>query len=177
MLEERFKDSPGKSLASLESIKYSIRDVRARKDPADFVSNIVLHTKSAGINDTKYARILLAYEHIDGALRRDLPRPIKQSTVSELLKELRHQKNIWFDIYLPSQLQSSESSSSQLSRDRNNKRKGQYGSFQSSNNRFQQGGSGRSGYNNYGSNNPFFRPFSSFQSSQNPYQNSSNKLF
>ena len=42
---------------------------------------------------------MLAYEHLDGELRRDLPRPQDNSTIPGMLEELRHQKDIWFDIY------------------------------------------------------------------------------
>lgn len=98
-LEARFRDSPGKSLTLLESVRYTVRDARNKRDPADYVSSIVLNSKNAGIATTEAAQVLLAYEHIDGELRRDLPRPTEASTVSSLLDELRHQKDIWFDIY------------------------------------------------------------------------------
>ena len=98
-LEGRFRDSPGKSLALLENIRYTVRDARNRKDPADYVSSIVLNGKNAGIASTESAQVLLAYEHIDGQLRRDLPRPTDGSTIASLLEELRFQKDIWFDIY------------------------------------------------------------------------------
>lgn len=98
-LEARFKDSPGKSLTLLEAIRYTVKDARNRRDPADYVSSIVLNSKNAGIADTKAAQVLLAYEHLDGELRQNLPRPTATSTNSDLLDELRHQKNIWFDIY------------------------------------------------------------------------------
>lgn len=93
-LEARFRDSPGKSLTLLESVRYTVRDARNKKDPADYVSSIVLNSKNAGIATTDAAQVLLAYEHIDGELRRDLPRPTEASTVSSLLEELRHQKDI-----------------------------------------------------------------------------------
>ena len=98
-LEARFKDSPGKSLTMLEAIRYTIRDAKNQRDPADYVSSIVLNSKNAGIADTEAAQVLLAYEHLDGELRQNLPRLTPTSTVSDLLDELRHQKDIWFDIY------------------------------------------------------------------------------
>ena len=98
-LEARFRDSPGKSLTLLENIRYEIRDVRNRKDPAEYVSAIVLNAKNAGIAIDEAAQVLLAYEHMDGHLRRDLPRRPSTSTVSGVIEELRHQKDIWFGIY------------------------------------------------------------------------------
>ena len=96
-LAARFCDAPGKSLTLLESIRYT-RDVRNRKDPADYVSAIVLDAKNAGIAPEEPTQVLLAYEHIDGELRR-LARSTDSSTVASLLEELRHQKDIWSDIY------------------------------------------------------------------------------
>ena len=98
-LEARFRDSLSKSLAALEAIRYTVRDARLRRDPLDYVSTLVLHAKNAGIAATEAAQVLLVYKHIDGELRRDLPRPQDNSTISGLLEELRHQKDIWFDIY------------------------------------------------------------------------------
>ena len=98
-LEARFRDSPGKSLTLLKQIRYTVKDVRDKKDPSDFVSSIVLNSKNAGIATTESTQVLLAYKHIAGELRRDLPRPNESSTIASLLQELRHQKDIWFDIY------------------------------------------------------------------------------
>ena len=98
-LEARFRDSPSKSLVALEAIRYTVRDARSRRDPLDYVSTLVLHAKNAGITPTEAAQVMLAYEHIDGQLRLHLPRPQDNSTISGLLEELRHQKDIWFDIY------------------------------------------------------------------------------
>ena len=58
------------------------------------MSTLVLHAKNAGIATTEAAQVLLAYEHMDNGLRRDLPRPQDNSTIPDMLEELRHQKNI-----------------------------------------------------------------------------------
>ena len=44
ILEERFRDSPGTSLKILEKIRYTINDVRERRDPATYVANIIAHS-------------------------------------------------------------------------------------------------------------------------------------
>lgn len=94
-LEARFRES----LALLESVRYTVKDAKNRRDPADYINTIVLNSKDAAIAATEAAKVLLAYEHMDGELRRHLPRPTDSSTVSSLLSEIRHQKDIWFDIY------------------------------------------------------------------------------
>ena len=37
LLERRFRDPPGRSLTALEMERYTIQDVRRRRDPADYV--------------------------------------------------------------------------------------------------------------------------------------------
>lgn len=125
-LEARFRDSPGKSLTLLEMIRYTVRDVRNRKDPSDYVSSIVLNSKNAGIAATEPAQVLLAYEHIDGELRRDLSRPTEASTVAALLEELRHQKDIWYDIYSKGYEARSQPSTSTNRTEKGKQPQGQY---------------------------------------------------
>ena len=86
-------------LALLESVRYTVKDAQSKKDPADYVASIVLNGKNAGIATNDAAQVLLAYEHIDRELRRDLPRPKSSLTIANLLEELCHHKDIWFDIY------------------------------------------------------------------------------
>ena len=98
-LESRFRDSPGKSLSIVEAIRYTIRDVRARKDPADYVSSILTHSRNAGLATTEAGQVLLAYEHMDGELRRDMAMPSDVSTIASFISDLRRKKDIWYDIY------------------------------------------------------------------------------
>ena len=98
-LEARFRDSPGKSLSIVEAVRYTVRDVRARKDPADYVASILIHSKNAGLATTEAGQVLLAYEHMDGELRRDLPMPPDSSTIANFISDLRRRKDIWYDIY------------------------------------------------------------------------------
>lgn len=54
-LETRFRNSLGKSLSVLESIRYSIKEVRVRKDPVDFIIIIILNGQNSGIATTDAA--------------------------------------------------------------------------------------------------------------------------
>ncbi len=169
-LEGRFRESPGKSLAALEAVRYTLKDARSRRDPAEYVSNIVLNAKNAGMATTEAAQVRLAYEHMDGELRRDLPRPTEGSTVAGLLEELRHQKDIWFDIY------SNRSQDSRSNAPQSGKPQGQFG-----NNPFRQNFNSQRPYGNFssgngfgsygrpyfGSSNPYSRPFVPYGSYQN----------
>ena len=84
-LETRFRDPPGKALAALESTRFTVQDVRRGRDPIDYIQDIVTNSRNAGLATSEYARVLCAYEHMDGELRRDLPIPTEGSTVSELI--------------------------------------------------------------------------------------------
>lgn len=55
--------------------------------------------KNAGTATTDEAQVLMAYEHMEGQLRRDLSRPNEHTTVESLIEELNTLKHIWFDIY------------------------------------------------------------------------------
>ena len=189
-LEARFRDSPGKSLTLVKLIRYIIKDARDKRDSADYVLSIILNGKNAKIVIIDAAQVLLTYERIDGKLRRDLPRPTAASTATELLEELRYQKDIRFDIYGSS---THESRSLATSSDRHNARQakpqGQY-----SNNSFRQnfnpafnsqrpyggnfpsgnGFSGNSGGPSrpyFESSNPYGRPFFPYD---NNYQSNNN---
>ena len=98
-LEARFRDSPGRSLSIVEAIRYTVKDVRARKDPSDYVTSIMIHSKNAGLASTEAGQVLLAYEHMDAELRRDLPQPSDSSTLASFISDLRHRKDLWYDIY------------------------------------------------------------------------------
>lgn len=145
---------------------------------------LVLHAKNAGIATTEAAQVLLAYEHMDGELRRDLPRPQDNSTIPGMLEELRHQKDIWFAIYGSHQARPSAMPSSRYDSSRQDKGKqpqGQYGSNPFRPFNFQRpydnvfGGKGFGSYDGaprpFGSSNPYGRPFvpygSNFQSNNN----------
>ena len=98
-LETRFRNSPGRSLSIVEAIRYTVKDVRTKKDPADYVTSILIHSKNAGLAPDEAAQVLLAYKYMDGKLRRDLSRPLDSSTVADFISDLRHQKDIWHNIY------------------------------------------------------------------------------
>ena len=98
-LETRFRDPPSRALAMLESLRYTINDVRRRKDPINYIQNVVLHRKNAEIATDDRSQVLLAYEHMDGELHLHLPPPTDKSTIEDLIESVNAQKNIWFDIY------------------------------------------------------------------------------
>ncbi|RKF62284.1 hypothetical protein OnM2_034088, partial [Erysiphe neolycopersici] len=103
-LETRFRMSPGVALEKLEKLKYTISDVRRRKDPEEFVQNIVVLGKSAGIADTEYSQILTAHRHLAAELRIHIPAPTIDTNLTTFIKQIGQKKDDWFEIWRPSQM-------------------------------------------------------------------------
>ena len=100
-LENRFRQAPGMALAKLESLRYTISDVRARKDPEEYVQEIVVNGKNAGTATTEASQVMMAYNHLDVQLRILLPQPMLHTTLSEFLVNIQKAKANWFDLYKP----------------------------------------------------------------------------
>ena len=98
-LENRFRESPGKSLSLLENLRYTVADARNKKDLSEYMAAVVLNGQNAGIAKDDASKVLLAYKYIDAVLRQNLSRPSEILTITSLLEEIRYVKDIWFDIY------------------------------------------------------------------------------
>ena len=90
----KFYNSFGKSLILLKAIRYTIKNVRNKKNFIDYVFSIVLNDKNVNIIIIDVAQILFAYKHINDELKRDLVKFTKILIIFNLLEKLRHQKNI-----------------------------------------------------------------------------------
>ena len=89
-MKTRFYDSSEKSLILLKIIRYIIKNARNKKDFINYIFNIVFNDKNINIVIIDIAQILLAYEHINDELKRNLFKSMKISTVFSLLEKLRH---------------------------------------------------------------------------------------
>ena len=140
VLEVRFRESPSRSLLMLENIRYTIKDIYNRRDPADYVASIILNGKNSRIATTEEAQVILVYEYIEGELCRDLSLPKVSSTVVGLLTELRNLKDIQFDIYEYAQVKVSDNR-----RNRNTKQGGNTGQYTVNTNPFRHQATGNPG--------------------------------
>ena len=93
-MKTRFRDSSRKSFTLLKAIRYIIKNARNKKNSINYVFNIVFNDKNVDIVIIDVTQILFAYKHMNDELKRDLFKFTKASTISNLLKKLRHQKNI-----------------------------------------------------------------------------------
>lgn len=100
-LENRFREAPTVALSKLENLRYSVADVRARKDPEEYIQQVVINGKNAGTATTETAQVMMAYNHLDVQLRILLPQPALNTTLSEFMVYVQKAKANWFDLYRP----------------------------------------------------------------------------
>ncbi|RDL33672.1 uncharacterized protein BP5553_08040 [Venustampulla echinocandica] len=139
-LETRFRDAPGAALEKLEASRYTIRDVRSRKDPEDFVQDIIVQAQNAGTALSERAQILTAYQHLDAQLRVTLPTPADNTRMTDFIKQLTAAKSNWFDIYRPFPQQPQQPSKMHFNWDRRQQ------TFQQNRPQFQSNSSYRPGF-------------------------------
>ena len=99
VLQERFKESPSRALTVLETLRFTVRDVRAGKDPLAFLMEIKIQCQNSGVIIGESAQAMYAYEHIDAALRQHLIQPSPTSSWESLVASVREKKNIWQDLF------------------------------------------------------------------------------
>ncbi|KAL8794664.1 MAG: hypothetical protein Q9182_007604, partial [Xanthomendoza sp. 2 TL-2023] len=100
-LESRFRESPSVALSRLEGLRYTISDVRARKDPEDLIQLIVVNGNNAGTATTESAQVMMMYNHMDVQLRVLLAQPSTKAMISDFLQYVRAAKSNWVDLYKP----------------------------------------------------------------------------
>ena len=64
LLEQRFRDPPSRSLAALEQERYTVTDVRKRREPAKYVQSVVLLGRDAGIATTRPSKAPRSRPHL-----------------------------------------------------------------------------------------------------------------
>ena len=74
-LEPRFKQSPNRTLATLEQLRFTVRDIRASQDPMTFLSEIKIRCQNSGTLINESAQAMLAWERMDPHLRQHIPQP------------------------------------------------------------------------------------------------------
>ncbi|TQS33317.1 hypothetical protein Golomagni_06333, partial [Golovinomyces magnicellulatus] len=100
-LENRFREAPSTSLAKLEKLRYTTGHVRARRDPEEFIQQVIVHGKGSGSCVTEHSQILTAWNHLSPELRITIPQPSTTTTLTEFVKSITAVKQSWFDLYRP----------------------------------------------------------------------------
>ncbi len=101
-LESRFRESPAKSQARCDSLRYTTKDASIQKDPEEYFQDVIENGSNAGVfgYDNDYAQCIFAWRRLAPELRISVPEPIDGPNVrSGFLRSLSSAKDIWFDLY------------------------------------------------------------------------------
>lgn len=107
-LEKRFAEASNVSLQKLEKLRYTIADVRSRKDPEEYIQQAITLGKAARSATTEQSQVHTAYNHLAPELMRDLGPCQDDWTVETFMAKVASYKPIWFDLYKPLQPQSNK---------------------------------------------------------------------
>ncbi|KAI9803321.1 MAG: hypothetical protein M1825_002112 [Sarcosagium campestre] len=99
-LTKKFKKSNATALAKLQAEKYTVADARRRKDPADYVHNVVRRARAAGF-ERESQQLTLAYNALEPELRALIDEPDDETNLEEFLKAIDRKKNAWFEVHAP----------------------------------------------------------------------------
>ncbi|SLM38067.1 hypothetical protein LPUS_08164 [Lasallia pustulata] len=96
-LTEHFKITEFQAMQSLLAKSYTIDDVKAGRNPMEYIQSLVRDGKSAGLPTQQ--QLLLAWGQLDPALMRDIPRPTLRTTVTEFINLLNEKRDVWICYY------------------------------------------------------------------------------
>ena len=92
-LTERFKITEFQAMQSLLAKSYTIDDVKAGRNPMEYIQGLVRDGKSAGLPTQQ--QLILAWGQLDPALMCDIPRPTPRTTVTEFIDLLNEKRDVW----------------------------------------------------------------------------------
>ncbi|KAI9040714.1 uncharacterized protein KD926_007795 [Aspergillus affinis] len=96
VLIDRFKPRPHEALEKLMKMTYGLNDVKQGRNPRVFVQEFLRSARAAHIE--KFSQLLLVWNHLDASLRRDIPEPSSNTTLTAFLQQLDKKYDIWRDL-------------------------------------------------------------------------------
>ena len=94
-LINRFRPSGTLLLQKLHDCTYTRADAAAKKDPIDYVHDIIALTRTRPIDESLYE----AYLRFESGLRVNLVPPIKYTSVPEFIDQIEAKKGAWYQNY------------------------------------------------------------------------------
>lgn len=88
-MKTRFRDSFNKLLSIIKIIRYTIKNVRIKKNSIDYIINIFIHSKNIELTIIETIQILLIYKHINIKFRRDLFKFTNIFIITNFINNLR----------------------------------------------------------------------------------------
>lgn len=93
----RFKQRTPLALKSLQQSRYTMANAKEKKDPRQFVEDIVRHARAAQI-DSVYNQLSMAWQNLDWQFRLHIPEPTTNTTIQQFLNQLDGQADTWFEM-------------------------------------------------------------------------------
>ena len=97
VLIKRFKKRVFAALNYLQFIKYTLQNVRLRKDSRIFAQNLFKHAKVVNLTFV-YNQLILAWNNLDWQFRQHISQLTKNTTIQTFLKQLNNNCDIWFEL-------------------------------------------------------------------------------
>lgn len=96
-LGQRFRPSPALMLQQLEQTHYTRADAANKRDPVEFLHEILRLTRHDNRPDTE--RVTIAYIHFESQLRMNLIPPHEATGIPEFIEQLEAKKHAWYEAY------------------------------------------------------------------------------
>ena len=96
-LIQRFKIRVPIALAKIRSATYTLNDARERKNPREFVQDIMRYSKAAN-QTAMLSQLSSAWYNLDAEFRRDIPEPNENTTANIFLDQIDAKADIWFTL-------------------------------------------------------------------------------
>ena len=97
-LTKRFRPSHTVAMLALQTEHFGTLDIKAGREPASYVQQMVSHAKDAEFNSTQQ-QLRWAWLNMDAALRNHIDEPDEGTTLSSFIQKIEKKKEIWEDLY------------------------------------------------------------------------------
>lgn len=94
-LINRFKPSGTELLQKLHNTSYSRADAAAKKDPIEYVHDVIALTRNRPLDES----LMEAYLRFESGLQVNLVPPDENTTVYDFMEQVNAKKNAWFTVY------------------------------------------------------------------------------
>lgn len=85
-------------MTPLNATKYGVNDARQRKEPADYIYEVIRRAKTAGFDRTEQ-QFTYAFHGLDPELKAMLKEPRADNIIESFLTAVERKKQAWFEVY------------------------------------------------------------------------------
>ncbi|KKY13621.1 putative reverse [Phaeomoniella chlamydospora] len=99
LLEEKFREVPSVAYAKLESLRFTVQDIKDGKDPEEYIQLVTTQGQNAGLILDERTKIMMIYNHLDPRLQLSLKPAETYTTVEEITKDIVGYKHVWTSVW------------------------------------------------------------------------------